>query len=191
MIIERASQFPVAVRAMPEVEYFPRPAPPAARPTTLRAPAATPHPGGSPDADAQLGEALRRCSPETRDAARAYRGTGDLRHVPAIVRGVIERFTDHDRRHLLQTADPGLRLVEDLGLDSLTMMEIIMLAEEVLPLSISNDELRLLRTVGDVEQFITAKLRGEPAPLTSASGCRCAGPEASLPEKPLASAPPP
>jgi 3-hydroxyacyl-[acyl-carrier-protein] dehydratase len=119
--------------------------------------------------EAQLCEALKRCTPLTRDAACAFRRTGDFEHVPAIVRGVIERFIDRDRRTTLHAAGPKLRLVEDLGIDSLTMMEIVMLAEEVLPLSISNEELRHLRTVGEVEEFIASKLRGLPAPQGSGS----------------------
>jgi len=37
------------------------------------------------------------------------------------------------------------------------MMEIVMLAEEALPLSISNEELRHLRTLGEIEQFISSQ----------------------------------
>ena len=57
-----------------------------------------------------------------------------------------------------------LRLIEDLGIDSLTMMEIVILVEEVLQMSINNEELRHLRTIGDVKQFIECKVRGLPLP---------------------------
>ena len=57
-----------------------------------------------------------------------------------------------------------LRLIEDLGIDSLTMMEIVILVEDVLQMSINNDELRNLRTVGDVKTFIDCKIRGLPLP---------------------------
>ena len=119
--------------------------------------------------EARLCEALKRCTPLTRDAACAFRRTGDFEHLPTIVRGVIERFVERDRRATLHAVGPKLRLVEDLGIDSLTMMEIVMLAEEVLPLSISNEELRHLRTLGEVEQFIASKLRGLPPPQASGS----------------------
>lgn len=84
-----------------------------------------------------------------------------------IVRGVIARFVDHKHRARLQAPEPDLRLIEDLGIDSLTLMEIVMLAEEVLPVSISNEDLRRLRTLGEAERFITGKLRGEPPPAAS------------------------
>ena len=115
------------------------------------------------EAEARLREALKRCTPQTRDAAWAFRRSGNFELLPAIVRGVIERFIESDRRERLHAAST-VRLIEDLGIDSLTMMEIVMLAEEALPISISNDDLRHLRTLGEVERFIASKLRGEPPP---------------------------
>jgi len=44
------------------------------------------------------------------------------------------------------------------------MMEIVILVEEVLQMSINNEELRNLRTIGDVKQFIECKVRGLPLP---------------------------
>jgi 3-hydroxyacyl-[acyl-carrier-protein] dehydratase len=84
--------------------------------------------------------------------------------VPAVVIGVIERFVEADLRVKLKDADDDLRLIEDLGIDSLTMMEIVILVEDVLQLSINNDELRNLRAVGDVKTFIDCKIRGLPLP---------------------------
>jgi 3-hydroxyacyl-[acyl-carrier-protein] dehydratase len=43
-------------------------------------------------------------------------------------------------------------------------MEIVILVEDVLQMSINNDELRNLRTVGDVKTFIDCKIRGLPLP---------------------------
>lgn len=118
----------------------------------------------APDEEAALREALKRCSPSTFEAAVQFRKTGNPDHVPAIVIGVIERFVEPDLRSKLKDADDDLRLIEDLGIDSLTMMEIVILVEDVLQLSINNDELRNLRTVGDVKTFIDCKIRGLPLP---------------------------
>ena len=137
---------------------------------------------------ADLREALKRCSPQTCEAALRFRATGDFIELPVIVRGVIERFVDHEHRWRLQSPTPDLRLIEDLGIDSLTMMEIVMLAEEALPISISNDDLRHLRTLGEVERFIASKLRGEPPPQASGSANwyldDLAAPKASTPSTP-------
>ncbi|HWA85826.1 MAG TPA: acyl carrier protein, partial [Opitutus sp.] len=118
----------------------------------------------TPEDEAALRESLKRCSPSTFEAAVQYRKTGNPEHIPAVVIGVIERFVEPDLRTKLKDADDDLRLIEDLGIDSLTMMEIVILVEDVLQLSINNDELRNLRTVGDVKTFIDCKIRDLPLP---------------------------
>jgi acyl carrier protein len=112
--------------------------------------------------DAQLREALKRCSTSTFEAARQLRRTGNIEYLPAFIAGVIERFVEPDRRGKLKHPADDLHLIEDLGLDSLTLMEIVLLAEDVLPISIPNEELRQLRTVGEVRRYIEVKLARRP-----------------------------
>jgi 3-hydroxyacyl-[acyl-carrier-protein] dehydratase len=118
----------------------------------------------TPEDEAALRDSLKRCSPSTFEAAVQFRKTGNPEHMPAVVVGVIERFVEPDLRTKLKDGDDDLRLIEDLGIDSLTMMEIVILAEETLQLTIANDELRNLRTVGDVKTFVDCKIRGLPLP---------------------------
>src|SRR5688500_3389477 len=118
----------------------------------------------APEDEAALRETLKRCSPSTFEAAVQFRKTGNAEHVPAVVIGVIERFVEPERRIKMKDAGDDLRLIEDLGIDSLTMMEIVILVEDVLQMTINNDELRNLRTVGDVKTFIDCKIRGLPLP---------------------------
>lgn len=114
--------------------------------------------------ESTLRESLKRCSPATIEAAIAYRKTNEASHLPAVIIGVIERFVEPDLRAKLKEADDELRLVEDLGIDSLTMMEIVILVEDVLQMQINNEDLRNLRTVGDIKVFIDCKVRGLPPP---------------------------
>src|SRR3954470_21520871 len=118
----------------------------------------------APEDEASLREALKRCSPSSFESAVQFRKTGNAEHVPAVVIGIIERFVEPDLRIKLKDADDDLRLIEDLGIDSLTMMEIVILVEDVLQMTINNDELRNLRTVGDVKTFIDCKIRDLPLP---------------------------
>jgi acyl carrier protein len=96
---------------------------------------------------------LRRCPRETVEAAVQFRRTRNLDVVPAIVRGVISRYLEVDRRELLQSPRDDLRLSEDLGLDSLSLIEISMTLEDVLQVSLSEDKLRHLRTLGDISRY--------------------------------------
>jgi 3-hydroxyacyl-[acyl-carrier-protein] dehydratase len=127
-------------------------------------PTPTPLKPFAPEDEVPLRESLKRCSPSTFEAAIQFRKTGNAEHVPAVVIGVIERFVEPDLRTKLKDADDDLRLIEDLGIDSLTMMEIVILVEDVLQMTINNEELRNLRTVGDVKTFIDCKIRGLALP---------------------------
>ena len=114
--------------------------------------------------DANLREAIKRCSAATYEAAAQFRKTGNIEHLPDIVLGIIERYVEPDLRAKLKDADDDLRIIEDLGIDSLTMMEIVILVEDVLQMTINNEELRHLRSVGDVKIFIECKVSGLPLP---------------------------
>ena len=111
----------------------------------------------------ELRETLKRCSPETLAAAIAFRQTGNLEHVRPVVTGIIERFVERDLRCRLECPAPDLRLTEDLGIDSLSLMEVVLLTEDVLRITIDNEELRNLRTLGNVHHYVDQKLRGAPA----------------------------
>ncbi|HZV36237.1 MAG TPA: phosphopantetheine-binding protein [Verrucomicrobiae bacterium] len=110
---------------------------------------------------ADLKEGLRRCSPETVAAAIRYRESGDLAAIPAVVMGILERYQPAGAPVKLAEAKDDMRLIEELGLDSLTLLEIVMSIEEVLKLRIENEELREIRTLGQLKDFLQAKISGK------------------------------
>ena len=118
----------------------------------------------SDDERGDLADSLKRCSEETRQAAFEFRESGKLSLLPKIILGIIERFLEPEIRPKLKEGDGSLKLIDDLGIDSLTMMEIVVLVEESLDLSIDNEELRDLRTLDDVRVFLDAKIRNIPLP---------------------------
>lgn len=91
-----------------------------------------------------------------------FRETGDVATIPAIIHGILERYQPATAPVKLSAANADARLIEDLGLDSLTLLEIVMTVEEVLKLRIENEELRGLRTVGQLNEFLHAKTTGTP-----------------------------
>lgn len=111
-----------------------------------------------------LKDLLKRCPPGTFEAAVAFRKNKDASYVEKIVMGIIDRHLEPDQREILANSDDMLRMYEDLGMDSLTMLEIVMLVEQTLEVSIDNEELRDLRTVGDVKAYLHAKAKGEEPP---------------------------
>lgn len=111
-----------------------------------------------------LKDSLRRCPVGTLEAAIAYRTLGDAKQIPKVVNGIIERYLEPEFRPLLKNAKSNLNLAEDLGIDSLTMMEIVLLVEEILKISFENHDLKELRTLGDIQQFMNHKIYGTPPP---------------------------
>lgn len=137
-------------------------------------PAVITAPTPTPQDDPALRETLKRCSPATYYAACKFRQTASPEDLRVLVTGVIERFVDRSNRAAIAAGGDALRLREDLGLDSLTMMEIVMLAEEVLPLTVANEELMQLHTLGDVQTFIARKVtagRSAPRPAPAPAAC--------------------
>ncbi len=112
----------------------------------------------------ELREALKRCPESAIEAAVAFQETKDPALVPPIVLGILERFVEPDVRPVIREGDDSTRLMDDLGIDSLLMVEIVILVEETLHISIENEELRNIRTLGDLKLYLDAKTRGLPPP---------------------------
>lgn len=116
--------------------------------------------GPAPKDDSALNDALKRCSPETAEAARLFRRTRDTQFLPKIIHGVIERYVERDLRFKLSAPSDNLRLVEDLAIDSLSLFEIALATEDVLNITIETEDLGRMRTLGDVTRFLVEKFEG-------------------------------
>lgn len=113
----------------------------------------------TPEQETELREALKRCSPETLEAALSFRKSGDSSQVPTVIIGIIDRFIEPDARaKLSQPNADELNISQDLGIDSLTMVEVVMLVEETLDTQIDNDALQNLTTIGAIKSFVANKL---------------------------------
>ncbi len=112
----------------------------------------------TPEDESALRESLKRCSPETIEAAVEFRKGGDISKINTVVLGIISRFVETDKRQLLENPKDEMVLAQDLNLDSLTMVEIVLCVEDATGVSISNEEVQSLRTLGDVKAFITKKV---------------------------------
>jgi 3-hydroxyacyl-[acyl-carrier-protein] dehydratase len=112
------------------------------------------------EAEQTLRESLKRCSPATIEAAVKFRQTGDPAQINTIILGLLERFMDPELRpKLLEPNIDDLNILSDLGVDSLTMVEMVMLVEESLGLTVDNNELRGIKTIGDIKRFVAGKAK--------------------------------
>lgn len=112
---------------------------------------------------------FKRCSEPTVQAILRFRETEDIEVVPQIVSGIIERYMPPESADRFQQATDETRISEDLGIDSLTMLEIILSIEEAIGLHIEDSELRPLKSLGDVKKFLRAKLSGETVETVAAA----------------------
>ena len=96
---------------------------------------------------------FRRCREGTSDAIIELHRTGNTELIPAIVRGIVWRYVHEDRRPVVDQATPETPLAS-LGIDSLTMMEIVLDVQDALDLVIEDADLRHMRTIGDVVEFL-------------------------------------
>ena len=108
---------------------------------------------------ARLTEELRRCTPQTLEAAIQYREKGDSSQIPVVVYGLIERYQPSTSPLRLADAKDDARLIDDLGLDSLTLLELVLSIEECLELRIENEDLASIRTLGELKDFLSTRIK--------------------------------
>ena len=103
----------------------------------------------TPEDEAALRDSLKRCSAETIEKAVELRKTGNPALAGDVVIGIID---------LLKNPQDSLKMIEDLGLDSLTMVEIVLAVEDATGMSIDQEDVQKIHTLGDIKAYISAKL---------------------------------
>lgn len=111
----------------------------------------------------EIVRSLKRCSDATVAAALRFEATRNVGELPAIVLGVLERDAANPKSEGIASATDESRLIEDIGMDSFGMIEVVMTAEEVLGVTVTTQEMKDIRTLGDLTQFLCAKLAARTA----------------------------
>jgi acyl carrier protein len=106
---------------------------------------------------AALEKQFRKCSPETIRAIYDFRRDHDIQLVPQIVVGIMKKYVSADAAERLAHTDQQATL-SSLGVDSLTMMEIILDVQDAIDVTIADDELKGLRTIEEVSALLRSKL---------------------------------
>jgi len=103
---------------------------------------------------------LDRFPLDVRDAFRRFgsdRSPADLETV------VIAVLREHMPKRAPGPLTDEMRLIEDLGYDSLAVAEMVFFFEDLFQVRIENQELLEVRTVGQVRSFVTRKIGQKPA----------------------------
>ena len=106
----------------------------------------------------EIAKSLKRCSDETLEDALRFEESRDLAELPVIMLGVLARDAANPKPEGMAAATDDCRLMEDIGLDSFGMIEVVMTAEEVLGITVANQEMNDIRTLGQLKAFLRTKL---------------------------------
>jgi hypothetical protein len=112
----------------------------------------------SSDARQRVQENLTGFPPAVTDAYLAFADTGDLSRLDDVVLGVLQFYLAKPPAVPL-TAMPGsTRLVADLGCDSLTMIDVMFLAETLLGIKLADDELTRIETLDQLRAHFRGRI---------------------------------
>jgi len=101
----------------------------------------------------QIRRSFKRCREGTADAIINLRGTGDPEFIPTIVRGIVWRYVQKDVQPIVDQATAETPLAS-IGMDSLTMMEVVLDVQDALELVIEDADLRRMQTIGNLIGFL-------------------------------------
>ncbi len=105
-----------------------------------------------------ISDKLRRLPPSATGDFQRFQESGDGE---ALNRLIIAALADHapDKGRNVREWSDATRLVEDLGFDSLAIAETVFFFEDLFQISISNDEILQLKTIGELRAFVLVKAR--------------------------------
>ena len=103
-------------------------------------------------------EKLQGHPPATALACERYLASGNSGDLDALVIEIL-RYFHPEPASLRPTAfSPEKHLNQDLGLDSVALVEAVFLLEDLFEISIPNEELDPIQTFGDLQQYLRSKL---------------------------------
>lgn len=92
------------------------------------------------------------------DAALRFRTSGNAVDFHAMILAQIAFYRPGDRTEPLDSLPPETRFRDELGLDSLTLTEMVFKFDELLGVEIEIREAAQLQTLGELQEFLCAKL---------------------------------
>jgi acyl carrier protein len=92
------------------------------------------------------------------DAYLGFADTGDPDRLDDVVLGVLQFYLAKPPPASLTTFPASTRLIADLGCDSLTMIDVMFLAESLLGIKLADDELVKVETLGELREHFRRRL---------------------------------
>jgi len=94
----------------------------------------------------------------------AYAKSGDVASLDVVVLGVLQFYLAKKPKESLDALPGTTRLIEDLGCDSLTMMDTIFMVESLLDIKIDDTELARMTTLDELRGYVRRQVKnGAPS----------------------------
>lgn len=100
------------------------------------------------------------------EAYRAFAATGDLRSLDTVVLGVLHFYMARKPAGTLDALPGTTKLADDLGCDSLTMMDTVFMVESLFDIKIDDAELVQIVTLDDLRAKLRQHVQTPPAPIS-------------------------
>ena len=110
-------------------------------------------------AQKRIQESLVGFPPRVTEAYLAFAERGDLASLDVVVLGVLQFYLARKPKEPLDSLPGTTRLVEDLGCDSLTMMDTVFMAETLLEIKIDDTELARMATLDELRGYIRREVK--------------------------------
>jgi acyl carrier protein len=92
------------------------------------------------------------------DAYLAFADNGDPARLDEVVLGVLQFYLAKPPAAALAAMPGSTRLVADLGCDSLTMIDVMFLAETLLDIKLADDELAKIETLDELRAHFRGRM---------------------------------
>ena len=105
--------------------------------------------------ESEIDDRFLNVSPETLETIREYRRMHSPQLIPKIVHGIVEKYlpTDVRDRHV-----EGVKSLNAFGLESITLMEVVLDIQDALGITLTDDELRQLRSFDETIVLLSKKV---------------------------------
>jgi acyl carrier protein len=102
--------------------------------------------------------------PVVKAAYLAYAETGEPQCLDVVVLGVLQFYLAQKPKEPLDTLPGSTRLIEDLGCDSLTMMDTVFMVESLFDIKINDSDLPGIATLNDLREHLRLVVKAGAAP---------------------------
>lgn len=100
------------------------------------------------------------------EAYAGFAATGDLQRLDVVVLGVLRFYLAKKPAGTLETMPGTTRLMDDLGCDSLTMMDTVFTVESLFDIKIDDTELMQIATLDDLRAKLRQHVQAPKAPTS-------------------------